>query len=406
MIRSKEMIAGILVFRGSAGELGRARGELLEEAIRANLDLFWKGCKARGLSRSEVLNRAVKGSTLLSEGILEELEGLARGARLPFEEVLAYNHYEDVIFPSGCTVLMALGEASATGETIFLKNSDKLGAKTLEGPGYYMNKEINVILDIKVSGGRRIVGVAAAGATGLKMGINDRGVVAGSNLARTKDLEEKRVDVTGMRAIDRAQLLREGLTQSDAEGAMCAVVGKIASAPMTTPGNVEFVDGRQGFIIEGSYEGFAVEVVKEGQVAARANHFILLRDLNGGGDAAGYARYRRARELLDGNFGRIDREKMIAFSLDHANGPGANSICRHGSHFEEESSLSAAIMEVPRDHPERSRVNIALGKPCHAWRSPAGHVSLRMDSPQEQIPQGFLSGDTWKAFYTEEPNMA
>ncbi|HJM42476.1 MAG TPA: C45 family peptidase, partial [Nitrospinota bacterium] len=338
------MITGMLVFRGPPQEFGRARGELLGGAIRKNLGLFWKGCNTQGLSRSEALNRAVRGAALLSQGTLEELEGMARGARVPFEEVLAYNRYEDAIYPAGCTALMALGEASATGETIFLKNSDKLGSKTLEGPGYHMNKEINVVVDIQIDGEPRIVGVAAAGSTGLKMGLNDRGVVAGSNLARTKDLDEKRVDVTGMRAIDRAQLLRDGLTQSDAEGAMHLVVGKIASAPMSTPGSIEFVDGRRGFIIEGCYNGFGVEVVREGQVAARANHFILLKDLNGDHDSAGYSRYRRARELLDGNFGAVDREKMIAFSADHANGPGGHSICRHASHFEEESSLSAAVM--------------------------------------------------------------
>ncbi|MFQ5913875.1 MAG: C45 family autoproteolytic acyltransferase/hydrolase [Nitrospinota bacterium] len=400
------MIAGILVFRGQSKEFGRARGELLGGAVRMNLGLFWKGCKTQGLSRSEVLSQAVRGSGLLSGGILEELEGLARGARIPFEDVLAYNRYEDAIHPAGCTSLVALGEASATGETIFLKNSDKLGSKTLEGPGYHRNKEINVVVDVQIDGEPRIVGVAAAGSTGLKMGLNDRGVVAGSNLARTKDLEEKRVDLTGMRAIDRAQLLRDGLTQNDAEAAMRLVVGKIASAPMSTPGSIEFVDGRQGFIIEGFYNGFGVEVVREGQVAARANHFILLKDLNGNADEAGYARYQRARELLDGNFGAIDRQKMIDFSADHANGPGAHSICRHARRFEEESSLSAAVMEVPRDQPQRSRITIALGKPCHAWRSHAGQVSFQMDSPREEIPEGFHSGETWKTFYTEEPNTA
>nr|MDP6484216.1 hypothetical protein [Nitrospinota bacterium] len=91
---------------------------------------------------------------------------------------------------------------------------------------------------------------------------------------------------------------------------------------------------------------------------------------------------------------------------DHANGPGGHSICRHASHFEEESSLSAAVMEVPRDQPQKSRITIALGKPCHAWRSPAGQVSFRMDSPREEISEGFYSGETWKTFYTEEPNTA
>lgn len=88
--------------------------------------------------------------------------------------------------------------------------------------------------------------------------------------------------------------------------------------------------------------------------------------------------------------------------MDHENGPGPNSICRHGVHFSEETSLSAAVMEIDGKSPERSKIMIALGKPCHAWRAREGHITLKMTMGLEDIPEGLQDGEIWKQFCTED----
>ncbi len=98
-------------------------------------------------------------------------------------------------------------------------------------------------------------------------------------------------------------------------------------------------------------------------------------------------------------------DKMISFSMDHVNGPGPNSICRHGNHFSEETSLSSAVMEINREKPEKSKIALALGKPCHAWRAREAHIALDMTMGSEDIPEGLRNGHIWKKFYTEEPKQ-
>ena len=382
------------------------RGATLRAAVEDNLLLFWGRFSEEGIGRKEVLRTLARNKDSLSARRLEEIGGLARGAEVPFEDLLAFNLYEDLVFQDGCTVLMALGTTSASGAPIFLKNSDKVGGKSLSGPHFHLHKEINVIMDCRSESGLRILGVAAAGSTGLKMGMNDAGVVTGANIARTMELREKRVDLTTLRALDRGQLMRDGMEFRDATSAANAVLAKLIERPMGTPGNIQFLDKKECYLIEGSYSQFAVEIVRGDRVVSRANHFILLHDLNDPGDVAGHKRYTRSQELLKANAGKIDRAKMMEFSTDHTNGPGPNSICRHGTTPEEETTLSAAVMEIVPDRPEKSRITIALGKACHAWRDPPGHVTLSMDSDPSEIPEGFLNGDVWKRLYTEKARAA
>jgi hypothetical protein len=235
------------------------------------------------------------------------------------------------------------------------------------------------------------------------MGMNDAGVVTASNIGRTVELKEKNMDLTTLRAIDRAQVMRDGMEFDNAHDAADKTLSALIKSPMSTPGNVEFLDKDECYIIEGSYTQFAVEILRGDRVAARANHFKLIHDLNDPEDIAGHKRYARCMELLEGNSGNITREKMIEFSRDHANGPGPNSICRHGQAPEEETSLAAMVMEINPDQPKKSLVTIALGKPCHAWQNPDGQITLSMDCKSEDIPEPFLNGDIWKKLYSEEP---
>ncbi|HWP34012.1 MAG TPA: C45 family autoproteolytic acyltransferase/hydrolase, partial [Thermodesulfobacteriota bacterium] len=331
-----------------------------------------------------------------------ELEGIARGAGCPLPALLAYNAYRGLVFPDECTTMIALADATAAGKVLFLKNSDKIGAASLTGPGYYQHKEINVLLVLAPEGGRKVVGVAAAGTTGLKMGINDRGVAVGTNIARTEELAERRVDVTQLRAVDRAQLAREAMEEPTAMAAAQRIAAKVLAEPMATPGNMEFVDAREAVILEGSYTRQALEVVRQGTVS-RTNSFVLLKELNQWDDVSSQARLVRTRQLFRAHAGRLTFERFIEFSMDHENGPGPNSICRHGTHYTEETSMAAMVAEIDGDDPLRSRVAVALGKPCHAWRHPEGHLVVRLDVRPEALPAGFLTGETWKRFWTEEP---
>jgi hypothetical protein len=381
------MIQKALFCEGSHYDIGKKQGESFSSEISQNLASFWDVLRAKGHDKSEVIGNAFKHEKLWTPEMLEEIEGIGEGAGIEYPELLAYNLYHDLFFPEECTVLMALGKTSATGSTIFLKNSDKVGSESYVGPS--------------------LIGVAAAGATAIKMGLNDKGVAAGSNISRTHELAKRGAekDATQIKALDRGALMREGLERGkNALAAAQAILPNLLENPMSTPGNIQFADAQQAMIIEGSYHELATEIVKD-EVAARSNRFVLLEALSKEDDLSSICRYIRGRQLLSENKGKVTMEKMIEFSMDHANGPGPNSICRHGTHFSEETSLSAAVMEINAERPEKSKIALALGKPCHAWRAREAHITLDMTMGPEAIPEGLRNGQIWKKFYTEEPKQ-
>jgi hypothetical protein len=108
-------------------------------------------------------------------------------------------------------------------------------------------------------------------------------------------------------------------------------------------------------------------------------------------------------ELLNKNMGQITEDMMIMFSQDHENGPGPNSICRHSNDFREETSLSAAVMEIDVRDTGNSTIHVCLGKPCHAWKARDGHIKLDLKNI-ESIPQDFHEGTVFKKYYNEKPS--
>jgi len=86
--------------------------------------------------------------------------------------------------------------------------------------------------------------------------------------------------------------------------------------------------------------------------------------------------------------------------MDHQNGPEANSICRHSPDPEESATVSASIMELEDENPEKSRISIALGSPCKAWRHDQGNFTFQMDQDPTTIPKNFINGTTYKMFFS------
>lgn len=392
----------IYVGMGSFHRIGRGHGEQLAGAVRHNLDRFFGLTALRGWSRSDAGHRALRYERMLAGARLDEITGIAEGARVPYPEVLAYNLFYGDVSPEECTVMFALPDATASGRLLFLKNSDKIGREDMVGEGFYANKEINVVLAVRPEGKPAIIGVASAGSTGVKMGVNDRGVATGTNISRTAELRQRRVSTSQERALDRVQLSRDGLEFDTALAAGNHVVAKLSEHPMATPGNLEFIDPALAYIIEGSYDRLAVQFL-HGGVGTRTNRFVVLEALNDPEDLSSYCRYVRCTQLLQAKAGRLAVEDFIAFSMDHANGPGPNSICRHGTHYREETTQSAQVAEIDPMDPTQSKVFLALGKPCGAWSDPGGNLTLTMRFRAEDIPEGFRTGEVWKRFWTEEP---
>ncbi len=392
------------ILEGGPFERGLSLGRLAGEQVRFNVLEFWRFAESLSVSRSLVLSR--RPYVVDDVDTSEYLRGLAQSSGVGLQDLVSFNALRHIISPDECTVFIAMKDSTSSGMTMMLKNSDKVGSEKMVGDNFYRNKEINLIVVEKPDNGNKFAAVAAAGEVSIKMGINDKGVATGSNIARTTELREKKVGIGQVRALDRGWLMREGLIRgSTAEDATKFVTSELTKNPMSTPGNIEFVDSNAALVIEGSYDRLAVQKITSG-VAARSNRFVVLHDLNDPQDVSSYARFVRATKLLEDNRGKINPELLVAFSQDHENGPGPNSICRHHSDFNSETSLAAAVMEINGTSPVKSKFYAALGKPCQAWPSEKAHITINLEDDGRKVSPGFLTGSTWKEFYTEEPRTA
>ena len=378
---------------------GLVQGRVARAAIDANLRAFVAAVPIRALR-----DRALRESGFLGPSVRAQIAGIAEGAGRPFSLLLAYNLYREEVAADGCTVMGAVGSASANGRTVFMKNSDQLGNDSMVGPNFHEHKEVYVVQATTADNGRRIVGLSAAGATGIKVGVNDAGVAAGSNIARTTELADRRVDVSKVRASDRTQLLREGLEEASALAASQRILAKTMSMPTSTPGNMQFADAGECWVLETSYDSYATEVIRDG-IFCRANRFQVLSALNDPKDASSVARYARCRELLEAAeaAGGVTFEELAEFSADHANGPSLESVCRHAADYREETSLGAGVVEIDPDRPGNSRIALALGKPCRAWRNPESRIELTAEAKPGDVPTPFLDGSAWLLSYSEQP---
>ena len=370
-------------------------------AIRANIAAYRRAAGAAGWECDQ-LERAA-GDLYRSLPREQQVELDAIGAAAGVAEI-AHRSFvltAGAVAPDECTVVAAVGAASASGATILLKNSDKIGADELVGEGYQQFKEINVVVKLTTDQGVTMLGVAAAGTTNLKMGVNDAGLAVASNIARTAELRARKRSLDDLRALDRGLLLRQALGFSSAADAATWSMDAITEAPMATPGILHFAEARQMYIVEGSYDRIALERVQD-RVVARANGFVLLDELNDGEDDSSPARRSRALQMVGARAGVATVEDLRRVSIDHHNGPGVRSICRHSDDHIDETTLSSMLMAFDPDDPTRGTAEFALGKPCWAWQSSESAIAIEVGSNGD-VPAAFSNGSAWRRGYREDP---
>ena len=95
----------VLRLRGTSREIGRQHGTALKNEIHALLEQYEKLAATHGLGLEQAAQLAGQLEPLFSSETRDEIRGIAEGAELPYEYVLAYN-LDAALFPSyvpGCT---------------------------------------------------------------------------------------------------------------------------------------------------------------------------------------------------------------------------------------------------------------------------------------------------------------
>jgi len=304
---------------------------------------------------------------------VEELEGVAEGANVPFEELflsmceelwepaawlgisplLSGQVVQDTASPllRGCTDLAARGEATVQGATLIAHNNDTAP----EAEDYLAT------LQIQAGEEPEFIGVTIGG-LGFSAGFNAAGISMTGNAVSCQDIRPGVPRMLLARAILGSRRLGEAI---DA----CLL-------PLRASNYNNVIADANGEIY--SMEGSATDcepIYIENNILAHANHYLSwpMRRFEATPHHIGNSifRYYRTRRLLQDNYGRLSPLLMQQLLADHANYPA--SVCKH-------DTATTTTFSIIINLDER-RAWIGSGRPCqttyyeHAlepWTPPRG----------------------------------
>ncbi|MBX3011427.1 MAG: hypothetical protein KF832_07955 [Caldilineaceae bacterium] len=327
----------LLTATGTAYELGYQHGAQAAPLIERYLRLTER---LTGQPRDRLCRNAM---TLLpymqalSPAYVEEIHGLAAGAKISLEEaVLCQARAEAGRVPEGgCTAFALTGAATADGQPLAGQNQD------LE-PEY---ADVALLLHVQPSDGRpRALMFTFAGQLGYA-GMNEYGVAHFANALydspwqpglphyplKRRILEQRSVAAC-------LDLLKRHRTCSAANVVLCDGEGAVADVEVRPEGIARFVDSHPDCIVH-------------------ANHYLTdafaSHETNSLPDSC--PRLERMRALIQAHWGQLDVPTLQQILADHEGEPAA--ICRHGA--ANMHSISGYIAE-----PAKGLLHVRRGHGC------------------------------------------
>jgi len=267
---------------------------------------------------------------------VEELEGMAQGAEVPFEDLfleMCEELWERAAW-RGCTDMLARGRATVDGSTLVAHTND-LSPEA---------EEDLVILKVQAGDEPEFLGVSVAG-LGYSAGFNAAGISMTGNQVSCNDIRP---------GVPRLLIVRAILAARRLEEAMNACL--LPSRASNYNNIIADADG-EAYSMEGSATD-CEPIYIEGDLLAHANHYVsppMRRfEAERHAIAGSIIRHHRALRLLRENDGRHSPELFKKLLADHANYPG--SICKHG---QEAVTVFSLILNL-----NERRAWIGRGRPC------------------------------------------
>ena len=321
---------------GSARERGRIHGEAASERIRRCLaeyrDIF---SNETGVSWEEA--RAVAAGfepeiRALRPDLIEEMQGIAEGAELPYEDILTLNCRSEVMFASAsnsCTVVAATPEVSGDGKTYLGQNWD------WRESGY----GTTVVLDIDQPPMPRVLITTEAGFVGGK-GMNELGVAQTMNALSVNKAKK---------GVPLQVLLRHTLSQTTLPRAVNAIV-KANRAGSACIG----LASPDGLAVMVETAPCSLDVLTGyGKPLCHTNHW-LSPVMQSGPEARNYTfissftRLDRAIRLSAAKAGHLRKDELFEIFRDHAGFP--DCICQHGTEglplYAQHSSVWSVVFDT------------------------------------------------------------
>jgi isopenicillin-N N-acyltransferase like protein len=303
----------ILTIEGDPRERGRQYGRKAADRIDTSIRIYMAAWTAGQTQRETVLERARGFARVIENAfpdLLEEMRGIAEGAKRPVEEIVALNARTELLYmrDEGCTSAVILPERGG-GHTIIGQNWD------WRPPC----REAAILLQVRPDRGPRMLTFVEAGML-ARCGMNSAGIGLCGNFLNS-DLDHKQQGVP-------IPILRRAILMS---APLPAAVGEVLRARRAFSSN-HLLAHRDGEAIDlEASPGEVFTLFAEDGLLVHANHFKAahghLRD-------TGLARYpdslfrdRRVRQHLALRPRPLTARDLMMALRDHFGRP--DSVCRH-----------------------------------------------------------------------------
>jgi isopenicillin-N N-acyltransferase-like protein len=294
---------------GTYREVGKQIGEQARHQIHSMLAYLRENVPA-GFSWEQMLKHShefLTPSRAVYPQYVEELEGIAEGAGVPFEDIflsMCEELWESPVL-KGCTDMAARGRATLDGTTLIAHTNDlslKWIAFGASGPS---GDEPEIL--------------AVSPAVAISAGYNAARISLTGNQLDSNDTRPGVPRLLVVRAILGSRTLSEAMTH-------CLLPERASSY-----NNVLADASGEVYSMEGSATDLeAIYIEKD--VMAHANHYIspAMRrfELDRSTNANSIIRHNRAEYLLRENYGKLTPDLFRKLLADHAGYP--TSICKHG----------------------------------------------------------------------------
>lgn len=348
------------VVRASGGprERGRIYGEGARDRVHRSIELYTEVFRHyAGLGWTEVRDRAGAFAEWLDDTdvqLLPELEGIAEGAGVDAEDVLALNVRTEVMYGLGiragvreCTAIGVSASASSDGRVVVAQNWDWKPAA----------RETCVLLAMRPQGRPGFVTLVEAGLL-AKCGLNEAGIALATN-ALTSSLDR------GTPGVPYHAILRRVLTSSSHDEALAEITGRSRASSANY-----LIGSADGGVTDLEVAPGASETVTrtDGGVQCHTNHFLArdrpFTDLTVLDGPDSPMRRSSAEASLTG--GPIDVAAIERALRAHA-GPdrGDGSVCAHRDPSQPPEADYVTIASVILD-PADGTMRLTDGNPCES----------------------------------------
>ncbi|NHJ47349.1 MAG: hypothetical protein FK733_06120 [Asgard group archaeon] len=277
--------------------------------------------------------------------IIEEMKGIAEGAKVDYIDILFLNTFPEVI--EGCTIWAACGKAVKTGEPLLAMNTDEMK----------QTRKIQIILSAKPDDGYHFIGNTYAGIVSPIHGMNQTGFAYADMLLH---VEKPDTPIFGMSLFP---LLKTTITKSSSVDEAVELFKKMPRP--TCPGAIFYSDSNKITRIENSSMEYDITLINDDAIACcmipqseKIRKYDSTLNLAPTMQINAIPRQKRMTDLLKENIELFDIEIMKIIAKDHGKGETkGKSICQHSAFG---TNTIGSFIAKPRD----LKIWMCYGNPC------------------------------------------